>query len=99
MRRFLGKFIRGQILKILLGLQIREQLGRLNLYVLRKTECAALLGNSHCSRGARPVEYILEQMMMDRAKMREIKVAFGQRFAGSRAGNLGFKVVEFALVA
>jgi hypothetical protein len=38
---------------------------------------------------------ILEQMMMDRAVMRKIEVAFGKWFAPPRVGNLGFEIIEF----
>src|SRR5216684_1927695 len=44
-------------------------------------------------------KYILEQMMMDRAVMRKIQVAFGKWFARPRVGNLGFEIIEFALIA
>lgn len=36
---------------------------------------------------------------MDRAIVDEIEIAFGKRFVGARAGNLGFEIVEFALIA
>jgi hypothetical protein len=37
--------------------------------------------------------------VMDRTEMRKIQVAFGNRFARPRVGNLGFEIVEFALIA
>src|ERR1017187_1077877 len=99
MSSILGKFLCRQLLQILFSLQVREKLGCLGLDMLRETECASLLRNTHRSRSARPIEYILEQMMMDRAEVRKVQVAVGKRFAGSRIGNLGFEIVEFALVA
>ena len=36
---------------------------------------------------------------MDGTIMREIKLAFGQRFAGSRVADFGLEGVEFVLVA
>src|SRR5882724_13448403 len=38
-------------------------------------------------------------MMMDRAEMRKIHVAFGKWFACPRVGNLGLEIIELALVA
>src|ERR1039458_4757968 len=99
MSSILGKYLCRQLLQILFSLQVREKLGCLGLDMLRETECASLLRNTHRSRSARPIEYILEQKMMDRAEMRKVQVAVGKRFAGSRIGNLGFEIVEFALVA
>src|SRR5437667_7311688 len=63
------------------------------------TERVPLLRNTNCSRRARPIEDILEQMMMDGAEMRKIQVALGKGFARPRMGNLGFEIVELALIA
>jgi hypothetical protein len=66
--------------------------------MLGETECAPLLRNMHCSRSARPIEDILERMMMDRTEMRKIQIALGKRFARPCIGNLGFEIVELALI-
>jgi len=67
--------------------------------MLREAECAPLFRNAYRSRSARLIEDVLEQMMMDRAEMRKIQVALGKRFARPSMGNLGFEIVEFALIA
>ncbi len=59
----------------------------------------SLFRNAYRSQSARPIEDVLEQMMMDRAEMRKIQVALRKRFARPSMGNLGFEIVEFALIA
>jgi len=56
----LGKLFFRQVLEILFGFQIGEQFGCLSADMLRETERASLFRNAHCSRNARPIEYILE---------------------------------------
>lgn len=58
-----------------------------------------MLGNSYCSRSACPIEHVLEQVMMDCAKVCKIQIAVRKRFGCPRVGYFGFEIVELALVA
>ena len=98
MSSIFGKVFCRQPLQIILRRQIGEQLGCLGFDMVWETERAPLLRDTYCSRSARPIENILEQMMMDRAEMRKIQFALGKRFVRPRMRNLGFEIVELALI-
>ncbi len=99
MRRLKREIIGHKVFKKAARLQRREQLRGLGLDLLRKAERIALFRNAHRAGFPRPCVDILEQVMMDGTIMREIKLAFGQRLAGSRVADFGLEGVEFVLVA
>src|SRR5262249_50978043 len=74
-RSVLGKVFRSQVLKEICNLQLAEQLVGLTLDILGKAERIATLCDANSTRFASPLVDILEQVMMDRAIMGEIKVA------------------------